>query len=445
MDIDYSTEVQKILVLGGNKTFAKIIEQQKFNKLNSSEMIYLVGHNFLGNKVSKNQKYTQKIEMLLNNPKLKFFSMLLVMYFYGRNLKKAKYFKTRANFLLFSRYRVVNLQSLKEVMRHTITSKTLLLFFILGFFRFPRKILVSLLGQFCREKYIFTEILGDLKPNTVLLLDNGDSPIFFLLNVINKSPCKYGLLIYSWDNPTTKLFPSDIFDFIGTWNFNQIEELDRISNFPPNRTEVIGSELSDKIRKSRLERSYSKSKSAMNSRKLLITGMASKSDEVIEVLKIAKMVSSGACYYKTLVYRPHPRCSYTLKFVEKLKKEFLDFGVEINLMNDFNVADYSSVICYPSTLLLEVIGAKNFAVFYTPRYRRWKVDPFKISKADYFDKVKELDAINCISDYENLRTSLKHRLPEIKDYSSSTFDKILPNLKSTYLERIDLLVKSNLK
>jgi hypothetical protein len=299
------------------------------------------------------------------------------------------------------------------------------------------------MSKFCEEKYIFNKILQEIQPSTVLLLDNGDSPIFFLLNVTNKSSAKYGLLVYSWDNPTTKLFPTEIFDFIGTWNNEQIYELARISNFPPNKTKVIGSKLSDRVRDTALVPTKGLSKSSLITHQLLITGMASKSDEVIDVMKIANIINSGNSFYKKLVYRPHPKCTYTLKFIEKFKNELLNLKVEINLNDDFNVGYYDSVICYPSTLLLEVIAAKNFAVFYTPRYVRWRVDPLKISKADYFDKVLALDAITCLNNYNDLVFSLKYKLPEIKEFCPLAFNNILPNLQSTFLERINSLVKSH--
>jgi hypothetical protein len=396
----YTKYVKKILCIGGNPVFAKKIEEFELDSLNSENFTYHLGHNFLEKKYRTESDFTAEIEKIMNDKRLRQNARLFNMYNYGKYFFKSPYFRTRTNFLLFSKYRIIDYSSLKIVLRHISNSKMMFVLFFLGFLHVPTYIVKGLLSIKIKAINEFERILDEIEPQVVVLLDNGSSPMFFLMNMVDKGlNRRFVLLIYSWDNPTTKLFVNNKFDFIGTWNQNQIYELETIYGYSSNRCKVIGSNLSDIA--------YSRNKNltpleALTSKytsTLLVLGMAANSDELLDVIRISRIIRSGQSIYKHIVYRPHPLCAYSQKMIIKFQKDISDLQIQVNQERDFSLEGYDAVICFPSTLLLEVIVSRKPAVFYTPRYSKWRSDPNLISRASYFDKLKSLNSISRVDSF----------------------------------------------
>lgn len=435
--------MKKILCIGGNRVFAKTMEEFELDSFNSETLTYLLGHNFLARKSRTECGYSAEIEKIMDDKRLRRNARLFSMYNYGKYFFKTPYFRTRCNFLLFSKYRITDYSSLKIVLRHVSNSKMLFIFFYLGFLHVPTYIVKWLLSTNVKVINKFEQILDKIEPQVVLLLDNGSSPMFFLMNMIDKPlNRRLVLLIYSWDNPTTKLFVDKKFDFIGTWNQNQIYELEAIYGYSSNRCKVIGSNVSDNTYSSNKNLTPLEVVTSKYSNTLLVLGMAANSDELLDVIGISRIIRSGQSKYKHIVYRPHPLCAYSKKMIIKFQKEISDLQIQVNQEHDFTLKYYDAIICFPSTLLLEVIISRKPAVFYTPSYSRWRSDPNLISRATYFEKLISLNSISKIDSFSNLDSSIRVGLPDQKSFLMHDFETILPRLDMTYADRVNKFIIS---
>jgi hypothetical protein len=439
----YTKYVKKIVCIGGNSVFAKKIEEFELDSLNSENFTYHLGHNFLEKKYKIGPDFSAEIEKIIKDKRLRRNAQLFSMYNYGKYFFESPYFRTRSNFLLFSKYRITDFNSLKLVLRHVSNSKMLFLLFSLGFLRVPTYIVKSLLSINVKVVNEFERILNIVEPQVVMLLDNGSSPIFFLMNIVNKGlNRKFILLIYSWDNPTTKLFVSNVFDFIGTWNQEQIQELETIYGYSPNKCKVIGSNVSDRAYSRNKNLTPLKVKTSKSTSTLMVLGMAANSDELLDVIGISKIISSGESIYTHIVYRPHPLCAYSQKMIIKFQKEISELHIQVDKEVDFSLEIYDAVICFPSTLLLDVIVSLKPAVFYTPRYPKWRSDPNIISRASYFNKLNSLNCISRVDSFTNLVSFIKVGLPNQQTLEMVDFETILPRLDMKYAERVNEFIRS---
>ena len=435
--------MKKILCIGGNPVFAKKIEEYGLDSFNSENFTYLLGHNFLKKKYSVESGFSAEIEKIINDKRLRRNAQLFSMYNYGKYLFKSPYFRTRSNFLLFSKYRITDFNSLKLVLRHVSNSKMLFVLFSLGFLRVPTYIVKGLLLINVKVVNEFERILNEVEPQVVVLLDNGSSPMFFLMNMVDKGlNRRFVLLIYSWDNPTTKLFVGNVFDFIGAWNQDQIYELETIYGYSPNNCKVIGSNVSDMVYSSDRNITPLKVKASKSTSTLLVLGMAANSDELLDVIGISRIISSGESIYTHIVYRHHPLCAYSQKMIIKFQKDISELHIQVNQEVDFSLEIYDAVICFPSTLLLDVIVSLKPAVFYTPRYPKWRSDPNIISRASYFDKLNSLNYISRVDSFSNLVSFIKVGLPNQQTLEMADFETILPRLDMTYAERVNEFIRS---
>lgn len=435
--------MKKILCIGGNPIFAKKIEEYGLDSFNSENFTYLLGHNFIEKKYSIEFGFSAEIEKIINDKRLRRNAQLFNMYNYGKYFFRSPYFRTRSNFLLFSKYRITDFNSLKLVLRHVSNSKMLFVLFSLGFLRVPTYIVKGLLLINVKVVNEFERILNEVEPQVVVLLDNGSSPMFFLMNMVDKGlNRRFVLLIYSWDNPTTKLFVGNVFDFIGAWNQNQIYELETIHGYSPNKCKVIGSNVSDMAYSGNRNLTPLKSKTSKFTSTLLVLGMAANSDELLDVIGISKIISSGESIYTHIVYRPHPLCAYNQKMIIKLQKEISELHIQVDKEVDFSLKIYDAIICFPSTLLLDVIVSRKPAVFYTPRYPKWRSDPNIISRASYFNKLNSLNCISRVDSFTNLVSFIKVGLPNQQTLEMVDFETILPRLDMRYAERINEFVRS---
>jgi len=431
----------KVLCIGGSLFSAKLIEDYDMSTFNSADLSFFSGHNFSRKSQNLESKFTLKIEDLINSSRLKRRAQLYIIYNYGKNLFKSPYFPVRSRVLMFSKYKVIDFTSLKIVLRHALHSNLFFLFFLMGFFRLPKNLVKFLLSINLSELIDFRQILKDVNPQIVVILDNGTGSIFFLLNLVKKcSNKRFVLLVYSWDNPTTKLFVEDNIDFIGVWNQNQIFELEKIHGYNPNKCKVIGSKLADDVWNSKFK--SCKISNSKSNKTLIVLGMAANSDEVLDVIKIARVIRDGYSIYNKIVYRPHPLCAHSFKTIKSFQKDINDLQIYVDQDVDFSVKGFDGIVCFPSTLLLETIASQIPSVFYCPKYPKWRTDPRRITKAGYLKNLVDLKVIPMVGNLEDLIDLIKHGLPNQEKLLPPDFDNILPRLDMTYSARANELIKS---
>jgi hypothetical protein len=426
--------MKKVLIMGGHPPMAEKIKALKFDQLNKRifkiECAHLISECF----DKRDVPFNVVLDTLLSNAKLNFRAQILVTFMTGKNYRKSYSFKTRIRMILFSQYKTVDFRTFKLVIRHMLRFKTLLhlVVFILGSLHFSRTFFLYILGIRVKEVKIFENLLEFIKPDILFLLDNGNNAIFFLLNIMKKRKnTKYVFVVYSWDNASTKLFIPNLFDFVGAWNRDQIDEIYEISNFKRDKMFVLGSKLADNSY-SKYNSSYSDSISS--NRKLLFIGMFNKFAEAEILLEINNFLETKNTYYSSITYRPHPLSSSSSKKIKifELEKK----GIIVNTSKDLDITDYDGIICLPTSMILEVIVARVPTIFFIPDDKRYRAHPCDLFNWHHFQNLNTLKYLTTSKNLESLLGFLEKGIPSSSYKIGNSFQNIFPKFELDYESRI---------
>lgn len=434
--------MQKVLIMGGHPPMAERIKVLKFDHLNSQIFKTECAHSISECFDERNIPFNVVLDTLMNNAKLNFRAQILVTFMMGKNYHKSYSFKTRIRIILFSPYKIIDFQTFKIVMRHIFRFKTLLhlVVFMLGALHFSRTFFLYILRIGVNEVKIFENLLEFVKPNMIVLLDNGNNAIFFLLNIMKKKKnVKYVFIVYSWDNTSTKCFIPKIFDYVGAWNQEQISEIYSISGIEKENIFVLSSSLADK--------SYANYSNALQSNKLktdkfrlLFIGMFNKCEEIDYLINIKKFMDQNQTPFNSLTYRPHPLSRSSEKKARKFDLE--SYGISIDKSNDFSVLEFDAVICLPTSMLLEVIVSRLPLILFIPKDRKYRANPFDIFSWTHYKSLRTLNFIpSAESEFELITQLQKGYLPLIQSIPIQ-FEKIFPNYGTSYEVRLKEFIES---
>jgi hypothetical protein len=270
----------------------------------------------------------------------------------------------------------------------------------------------------------------------IVVRDNGRSNFYFLSYFL-PSKIKVIDVIYSWDNTCLKYFPSENVNFIATWNSYQIKDIQKISNIPSTKMGVIGSQLADST-----YLKYSGSSANYNilaKKKLLVVGMFNQTLEVAEVLKMKNYINQHEfSLYNELYYRPHPDNSKSKKLFKKFQLDKL--GVEMHTNDEIDFRDFSGIICFPTSMLLEILISRVPAILFAPKHEQFRTDPYTVYQMDHFKPIRESKPLMVCENFEELKHFLISGIPNQNTVDENLISQVFPNFASEYSSRIGKLL-----
>jgi len=378
-----------------------------------------------------------EVEKLYGNKKIDLRRKLMDCFSISRLFFKSSSFRKRVHVILLGKVRVKDLKTFSLFLRFICRKEHLLFYivFLMGILQFPRVIFQRIIFFGLRDHKTFIEKLWKLEKSVLVFATNGLDNFYFILNAFDKPKnLKYFAVVYSWDNISSKLLPSKKLDHLALWNYRQKQELFEIHKSEVINTSVVGSQMADRTYKFYSgKKNLEPSKSNMKS--LILLGMFNPSDELTDLIKLCKLMRGDSQYwYKTFTYRPHPISKSNLKKIDAPKLEQL--GIKINYDKTVNLCQYGGVICFPTSILFEVLVAKSRAVIFAPEYLKYRVDPKAVTNYKHFDWFKELNPIPIVEEFQQLLNMLKEPLPLQNNIASQDLDFIFPKFSSTYNRRL---------
>jgi len=375
---------------------------------------------------------------LLENKSLRNRAQFLNTYFTSMNYFKSKSYKIALKVLVFGQVKIFKSNSKLRLIHSLFSLKKLALYLacVFGFLRIPRLIILGFLKIFTKEVKDFLCDLNNRNIQYIVIKDNGRSNFYFLSYFL---PPKIKVIdiIHSWDNTSLKYFPSKNVNFIATWNSQQIREIQNISNIPSTRMNVIGSRLADST-----YLKYSLSGENYNSlanKKLLVVGMFNQSLEVMEVLKMKNFINQyNHSAYDKLFYRPHPDNLKSRKLFKKFQLDKL--GVEMHTNDEIDFRDFSGIICFPTSMLLEIIISRVPAILFAPKHEQYRTDPFTVYQLDHFKPIRESKPLIVCEDFKDLKHFLISGIPNQNTVDENFISQVFPNYASDYSNRIGKLI-----
>ena len=396
--------------------------------------------------VSSNNSHSGKDSFfmsVLENNSLRNRALFLNAYFTGANYFKSKSYRIAAKVLVFGQIKFFKSKSKFRIFYSLFKPQKIIIYSALfcGCLKIPKFIILGILKIFTNEVKYFLRYLNNCQIKYVIIRDNGRSNFYFLTYFLPKS-IKIINVVYSWDNTCLKYFPTENISHIATWNSNQIKEIQRISNVSPTKMSVIGSRLSDS--------SYSKyyltktNRGKATKKKLLVVGMFNQSLEVMEVLKIKKFIDElSDPLYSKIFYRPHPSALKSKKLFERYQLENL--GVEMNSGDKIDFRDYTGIICFPTSMLLEIIISRVPTILYAPRHNEYATDPFTVYQMDHFKPIRESKPLIVCEEFNELKHFLISGIPNQNKLNEKFISQIFPRFESDYSSRIGKVISQTFK
>jgi len=426
--------MQNILILDwsikSHKTPDLVFDKNLINSLNL--------HDVSINSASSSRVNDSFYMSLLENKSLRNRAQFLNTYFTSINYFKSESYKIALKVLVFGQVKIFKSNSKFRLIHSLFSLKklALLLACICGFLKIPRSIILGILKIFTKEIKDFLYDLNNRNIQYVVIRDNGRSNFYFLSYFV-PSRIKVIDIIYSWDNTSIKYFPSENVSFIATWNSQQIKEIQKISNISSTKMNVIGSRLADSTySKYSL---FSENYYPLAKKKLLIVGMFNQNLEVMEVLKIKNFIDQyDPSAYNKLFYRPHPDSLKSKKLFKKFQLEKL--GVELLSKDEINFRDFSGIICFPTSMLLEIIISRVPAILFAPKHEQFRTDPYTVYQLDHFKPIRESKPLIVCEDFRDLKHFLISGIPNQNTVDENFISQVFPKFASEYSIRIGKLM-----
>jgi len=431
--------MKKVFLMGGSGPMIDRISRLNFDNKNCGTIKFQNAHNLSMPINSSNFPFNRALEELMHSRKIMNRAMLLISFKMGRNFFKSYTFKNRFLVQIFSQYRVVDPSSFKTVLKFFFRIHTLLhlIAFILGFFKIPERYFKIILNFHVKEIKVFNELMKTIDANFIILLDNGNSVLYYLMTSMEKNEdVVYTLIIYSWDNPSTKCFVSNFFDLVWTWNQDQINEIKYFSDIPINKMFVLGSQLADS---SYNKYTYNVYRSSNFHNRLLFIGMFNKSDEAKTLLKIKDYLDRSNSRYTSVTYRPHPQARSSLKKISSFK--LIESGIDVDFSENFDLSEFGGIICLPTSMILQVIVSGIPTILFTPKEKAYRINPNTLIKWYHYKNLKTLNCYTNCSKLEKLLSYLDNGIPELNYKPDEHFARIFPKFESSYEDRIIELIK----
>lgn len=432
--------MKRVLFMGGHPRMADNIKALDFKVFSDQNFDAVSAHSITEFFDNQNIPFNEALESLMDNPKIKSRANLLVTFMTGKSYFKSNSFRTRIRIILFSQYCVDDFSTLKIVLRHFFRVHTFLslIAFILGFLKFSPIVFKRILAIGVKEAELLEKLLDFVHPDLLIFLDNGNNELFFLLSIIPKrAKMIYVFYVYSWDNASTKCFIPDKFDYVGAWNYDQIDEINDISRFPKRNIFVAGSLLADKsyctynnVRRSSFQ--YGQGK-------LLLIGTFNKSNEAQYLLTINEILKSGKTPYKSITYRPHPQSRSNLKKAIQFKLE--EHGITVDTSKNFAVKKFDGVISLPTSMILEVIVSGIPLVVFAPIENNHRAHPSELFNWRHFEKLKSLKLFTVSSNLNSLKRILESGIPVQTKELDVKFQSIFPNFQNSYEMRVKEVIE----
>jgi hypothetical protein len=427
------------LLIGGNKGASNKLEKLNLILPDSSKLEYVTLQELNSSKILLELKSSEKLVYLMQSKSTDFRRQLLFIYEIGRKLHLSYSFRIRAKQMLGCHIHPKNFLGIKNCIRQNLYFKNgfMYMFFFLGFFRFPKRLLINLLTVNFSEHLILEEVFESLNLSAIVIFTAGQDNLSFLIGMLKKNnKIKYGMVILNWDNTSSKAFISQIFDKIGLWNENQICEAVKFSELSIKKLEVIGSKVADTAYSKYFTEKYHTEHSLEN--KLLFLGQQNRCDELAELISINNLLRLCRTPYDHLVYRPNPYGKNGRSIIDSGVLEQL--GIGVNTDSDIDLREYKGIVCFPTTMLLEVILSGVPYITYTPKHSNYLFSPKNTWNYYHFNYVRSILQTPVIESSFDLFNNIKLGIPKQKTFSQNDFSKILPNFDKRYDSRLNEFV-----
>ena len=389
------------------------------------------------------RNFFSELEKQFKNQKITTRKNMCICFLLSRFFLKNFSFFMRARLIIFGKYRIYNLKSFLYNFRNIVSLRVILLAFVffLGLLRFPVSMFTKILFLGFKDLEILQEKLDCLGENIFVFATNGLDNLYFLLIMLKKPKhIRYLSVTYSWDNISSKFILSKKLDHVALWNHTQKKELRDIYGYDIVDSTVIGSKMAD-----RSYAFYAKQKvenqSDLNQHTLAILGLFNKSDEFFDVLRIHNLIqSTNNFWYKKIVYRPHPLSTANQKQIDFDKAFHL--GIEINQDHSFDLNKFGGIICFPTSIIFEVLVSGVPSILYAPRYSKYRTDPANVLKYKHFEAFRSLKPFPIIGKFEDLKSMLMNPIRTPKKLSIEQVNDIFPRFTTNYNSRLTSIIKN---
>jgi hypothetical protein len=280
---------------------------------------------------------------------------------------------------------------------------------------------------------MFKEVLSALNLSAVVVFSGGQDNLSFLISMLKKNQkIKYAMVILNWDNTSSKAFISQVFNKVGLWNENQICEGIKFSGLDIEKLEIIGSKVTD-LAYSKYLAGNSFTEHTPNNR-LLFLGQQNRCDELAELVSINSFLKLEKTPYTELVYRPNP---YGKNGKDIISSGVLkQLGIEVNTDSNIDLREYRGIICFPTTMILEVVLSGVPFLVYTPKHSNYIFSPNVTWKYYHFNYVREILQIPVVKRSSDLFQNIRFGLPNQRAISQNIFNKIFPYFDTSYDSRL---------
>jgi len=341
--------------------------------------------------------------------------------------------------ILFGSYKFGSIIGFKLFVKHICKFRNLLMLIptVFGLLKIPKCFLF--LTFFLNKKKVnkFFQNLDHLELDLIILFSSGYDNLTFLFNTFfNNKNTKLLMIINNWDNPSSKSFISEKFNFVALWNKQQMQHISKFNKISENQMHIIGSTTAD-LAYSKYEILVDSVNS--NEKKLLYIGQQNNYDELNDLMKInAYIRGKPNSFYKRLIYRPHPLSKFKIKRLESNKHKLN--GIDILLGKTVNLTEYDGIICLPTTFILEVVLSKRPALIYAPKSKVYRRNPARMWEYIHFNEFKDLGIVSVSNKFSNLKRHLDSGLPAQNSFESEKFYDLFPKFADNYSTRLLTLI-----
>ena len=371
---------------------------------------------------------------LLENNSMRHQAKFINTYLTALNFNKSRSYRIALRVLLFGQIKNWRTNfSIKDLILMFEFSKLYLyVAAILGILKVPKIIIFATFKFYSTHIYNFLAEINNLGIQFIIIRDTGRSNFYYLTYFLPKK-IKVLDILYGWDNSSIKYFPSSNVTHIATWNTQQIQEIKRVCANSSVQFTTVGSHLADITY---LKYSALKSRNiAPYSKEILVIGMFNQTMEVMELINIKKFMNQlVSSHYSGLVYRPHPDSSKSIKLFNKSMAH--THGIKLSKEASLDFRDFSAVICFPTSMLLEVIVSRVPAILFAPKHKRFRTDPFTVYQMDHFKLIREIKPLTVSHNINDLKNVLASGIPNQNPLDNYQFSQIFPNFHSEYSDRI---------
>ena len=429
--------VRRIIIVDQDPLFRKVLASfsSEFRKtLGSPIYSQFISREYFPKEI---KEFFVEVEKLYGNKKIDLRRKLMDCFSISRLFFKSTSFRKRVQVILLGKVRVKDLKTFSLFLRFTCRREHLLFYivFLMGILQFPRVIFQKIIFFGLKDHKNFIKKLRKLEKSVLVFATNGLDNFYFILNSSDKPKnLKYFAVVYSWDNISSKLLPSTKLDHLALWNYRQKQELLEIHKSEVINTSVVGSQMADRAYKFYSSKKYLEP-SKSNKKSLILLGMFNRSDELADLIELCKLMRGNSQYwYETFTYRPHPISKSNLKKIDSRKLDQL--GINVNYDRTVDLRQYGGVICFPTSIIFEVLVAESRAVIFAPEYLKYRVDPKAVTNYKHFNWFKELNPIPIVDEFQQLLHMLKQPLPLQNKIARQDLDLIFPKFNSTYNNRL---------